>query len=339
MKLFITGGAGFIGSNFVRLMLSHHPGYELINFDKLTYAGNLDNLKDVENHPNYRFLQGDICDPRAVLDALETGTDVIVNFAAETHVDRSIEDASRFVLTNVVGVQVLLDAARVRQVNRFVQISTDEVMGSLGSTGFFTEESPLRPNSPYAASKAGAELLVRAAWRTFGLDAVIVRAGNNYGPYQFPEKLIPLMIANALAEMALPVYGDGLNVRDWIYVEDYCRALDVLLHRGRAGEVYCVGARSEKTNLEVIELLLQLLDKPPSLIRFVEDRPGHDRRYAIDPTKVEREFGWRPRETFASGLKKTVEWYRSNADWVEKVSSGEYREYYQRVYGARKVIG
>jgi dTDP-glucose 4,6-dehydratase len=272
-------------------------------------------------------------------EALEANTDVIVNFAAETHVDRSIEDAAAFVRTNVVGVQVLLDAARHRRIRRFVQISTDEVMGSLDSGGYFTEESPMRPNSPYAASKAAAELFVRAACHTFGGDAVIVRAGNNYGPYQFPEKLIPLMIANALAEIPLPVYGDGLNVRDWIYVEDYCRALDAILHHGRAGEVYCVGARSEKTNLEVVGSVLDLLGKPRSLVRFVEDRPGHDRRYAIDPSKIEREFGWRPLETFESGLRKTVDWYRSNTAWVEKVRSGEYTDYYQRVYGSRKVIG
>lgn len=339
MKFFITGGAGFIGSNFIRHLLREHPDCEIVNFDALTYAGNLDNLADVAGDPRYRFVRGDIGRRSQVLEALESGTDVVVNFAAETHVDRSIEDPERFVLTNVVGVQVLLDAVRERRVGRFVQISTDEVMGSLGPTGYFTEESPLHPNSPYAASKAAAEMLVRAAHHTFGLDTVIVRAGNNYGPYQFPEKLIPLMITNALADMPLPVYGDGQNVRDWIYVEDYCRALDLIIHRGRAGDVYCVGARSERTNLEVVESILALLGKPRSLIRFVEDRPGHDRRYAIDPAKVERELGWRPQETFDSGLRKTVAWYQTHPSWVENVRSGDYLHYYERHYGRRKVIG
>jgi dTDP-glucose 4,6-dehydratase len=238
----------------------------------------------------------------------------------------------------VLGVQVLLDAARVRRVQRFVQVSTDEVMGSLGPTGYFTEESPLRPNSPYAASKAAAELLVRAAHRTFGMDVLIVRAGNNYGPYQFPEKLIPLVITNAMADLPLPIYGDGRQVRDWIYVEDYCRALDLILQGGRAGEIYCVGARAERTNLEVVEMILELLGKPRSLIRFVEDRPGHDQRYALDPSKVEREFGWRPQETFESGLRKTIAWYQANRAWVEKVRSGEYRQYYERMYGRRREI-
>ncbi|GBC77522.1 dTDP-glucose 4,6-dehydratase [bacterium HR08] len=339
MKLFVTGGAGFIGSNFIRYMLGAHPDYTIVNFDKLTYAGNLDNLRDVEASPRYRFVRGDICDLSAVLAALEEGTDVLVNFAAETHVDRSIEEAAPFVRTNILGVQVLLDAARARRVARFVQISTDEVMGSLGPTGYFTEESPLRPNSPYAASKAAAELLVRAAHRTFGMDVLLVRAGNNYGPYQFPEKLIPLVITNAMADLPLPIYGDGRHVRDWMYVEDYCRALDLILHHGRAGEIYCVGARAERTNLEVVEMILALLGKPRSLIRFVEDRPGHDRRYAIDPSKVEREFGWRPLETFESGLRKTIAWYQAHSAWVERVRSGEYRQYYERMYGRRRVIG
>jgi dTDP-glucose 4,6-dehydratase len=338
VRVFITGGAGFIGSNFIRYWLRQYPESDVINFDKLTYAGNPENLKEVAAPPNYRFVQGDISQPDHVLAALEAETDLLVNFAAESHVDRSIQDSTDFIRTNVVGVQVLLDAARRRGVKRFVQISTDEVMGSLGSGGYFTEESPLQPNSPYAASKAGGELLVRAAHRTFGLDTIIIRSGNCYGPYQFPEKLIPLMISNALEDRPLPVYGDGMQVRDWVYVEDYCRAADLIMRHGRAGEVYCIGARSEKTNLEVVETLLRLLNKPRSLIQFVEDRPGHDRRYAIDPSKVERELGWRAEETFDAGMTKTVAWYQANREWVEAVRSGAYRDYYQRMYGHRKVL-
>jgi dTDP-glucose 4,6-dehydratase len=336
--VFITGGAGFIGSNFVRYWMKQHPESDIINFDKLTYAGNPENLTEVATQPNHRFICGDITQPEQVLAALEAGTDVLINFAAESHVDRSIQDSTDFVRTNVIGVQVLLDAARQRGVRRFVQISTDEVMGSLESGGYFTEESPLQPNSPYAASKAGGEVLVRAAHRTFGLDTLIIRSGNCYGPYQFPEKLIPLMINNALENLPLPVYGDGLQVRDWVYVEDYCRAADRILHHGRAGEVYGIGARSEKTNLEVVHTLLRLLDRPPSLIQFVEDRLGHDRRYAIDPSKVERELGWQPRETFDGGIAKTVAWYQANRAWVDAVRSGAYRDYYQRMYGNRKIL-
>lgn len=338
VKVFITGGAGFIGSNFIRYWMRAHPQCEIINFDKLTYAGNPANLADVAERPNYRFVRGDISRPEDVLSALDADVDLIINFAAESHVDRSIENPAAFIRTNITGVQVLLDAARARGVHRFVQISTDEVMGSLGPEGYFTEESPLRPNSPYAASKAAAEMLVRATHHTFGLDTIIIRSGNCYGPYQFPEKLIPLMITNAMDDQPLPVYGDGLNVRDWIYVEDYCRAVDAIVRRGHPGEVYCVGARSEKTNLEVVETLLRLLNKPRSLIQFVEDRPGHDRRYAIDPSKVEREFDWRPQETFESGIAKTVRWYQTHRPWVEAVRSGAYREYYQRMYGHRKIL-
>ena len=334
MRLFITGGAGFIGSNFIRHVLATHPGYRIVNFDKLTYAGNLDNLRDVEGQANYAFVRGDICDREAV-DTAIAGADAVINFAAESHVDRSIESAADFIHTNVFGTQTLLDAARRTRVSRFVQISTDEVMGSCSDGGYFTEASAMQPNSPYAASKAAAEHLVRAAHVTFGLDVVTTRASNNYGPYQFPEKLIPLMITNAIERKQLPVYGDGLNVRDWLYVEDCCRAIDAVLHAGQSGEVYNIGSRAEKTNLEIVHTLLDLLGKPHSLIKFVTDRPGHDRRYATDPTKIETELGWRPRETFDSGIEKTVRWYQNNADWAERTRSGEYLGYYERTYTGR----
>jgi dTDP-glucose 4,6-dehydratase len=335
MRLFITGGAGFIGSNFIRHILAARPGYRVVNFDKLTYAGNLCNLPDVEARPDYSFVRGDICD-RAAVDEAIRGADAVINFAAESHVDRSIERAADFIRTNVEGTQVLLDAARAAGVSRFVQISTDEVMGSCEEGEYFTETSPPAPNSPYAASKASAEHIVRAAHKTFGLDVVTTRASNNYGPYQFPEKLIPLMIANAMEDRELPIYGDGLNVRDWLYVEDCCRAIDAVLHRGRSGEVYNIGSRAEKTNIEVVHALLDLLDKPRSLIRFVSDRPGHDRRYATDPAKLETETGWSAQETFESGIEKTVRWYINNAPWIENARSGEYIKYYERMYGARE---
>ncbi len=334
MRLFITGGAGFIGSNFIRHMLTTQPDYRIANFDKLTYAGNLDNLRDLDGQDNYEFIRGDICDRKA-LDAAIAGADTVINFAAESHVDRSIESAADFIETNVVGTQTLLDAARAAQVSRFVQISTDEVMGSCSERGYFTETSPLQPNSPYAASKAAAEHLVRAAHVTFGLDVVTTRASNNYGPHQFPEKLIPLMITNALANKRLPVYGDGLNVRDWLYVEDCCRAIDAVMHSGKSGEVYNIGSRAEKTNVEIVHTLLDLLSKPHSLIEFVTDRLGHDRRYATDPSKIEEELGWHPRETFESGMEKTVRWYQNNTEWVARTRSGEYLDYYERMYGGR----
>ena len=333
-NIFVTGGAGFIGSAFVRLLLEEMPDASVVNFDALTYAGNLDNLKEITD-ARHRFVRGDICDKEAVLASLAEGTDALVNFAAESHVDRSIHSANEFIRTNVCGTQVLLDAARERGVRRFVQVSTDEVMGSLPERddAYFTEESPFEPNSPYSASKAAAEHLCRAAHHTHGLETVITRCGNNYGPRQFPEKFLPLMLSNAFADESIPVYGDGRNVRDWIYVEDHCRAiLDVML-RGRAGSVYNVGARNERRNLEVAESVLDALGKPRTLLKFVKDRPGHDRRYAIDPTKIETELGWRPRETWETGLAKTIRWYKENADWVARTRSGAYRDYYAKQYG------
>jgi dTDP-glucose 4,6-dehydratase len=334
-RLFITGGAGFIGSAFIRLLITEEPQSEITNFDALTYAGNLDNLDGVQA-PNYQFVKGDITDKPAVLAALAEGTDAIINFAAESHVDRSIASADEFIRTNVLGTQVLLDCARARGLKRFVQVSTDEVMGSLAENdaAFFTEASPFLPNSPYAASKAAAEHLVRAARHTFGLDTVITRCGNNYGPRQFPEKFLPLMIANAMNDEPIPVYGDGLNVRDWIYVDDHCRAIAAALDKAEPGSTYNIGARNQRRNLDVARSVLDQLGKPHSLLTFVKDRPGHDRRYAIDPSLIESELGWKPHETWASGLSKTIEWYRTNTSWVERARSGAYREFYSRQYGS-----
>jgi len=331
----VTGGAGFIGSAFVRLVLEDLPSCEVVNFDALTYAGNPENLEGLDE-TKHRLVRGDICDPAAVMAALPVQTDAIINFAAESHVDRSIHSAHEFINTNVFGTQVLLDAARAKGVTRFVQVSTDEVMGSLpeDENAFFTESSPFAPNSPYAASKAAAEHLVRAAAHTFGLDTVITRCGNNYGPRQFPEKFLPLMLANAMGDEPIPVYGDGLNVRDWIYVEDHCRAILLALTNGRTGATYNIGARNERRNIDVVHGVLDSLGKPRSLISYVTDRPGHDRRYAIDPTVIETELGWRPRETWESGLQKTIDWYRQNSGWLQRVRSGAYREYYARQYGA-----
>jgi dTDP-glucose 4,6-dehydratase len=333
-NLFITGGAGFIGSAFVRLLLAEMPDCRITNFDALTYAGNLDNLVGLDES-RHRFVHGDICDPEAVRAALAEDTDAIINFAAESHVDRSIKSAGEFVRTNVLGTQVLLDAARERGVKRFVQVSTDEVMGSLpdDDNAYFTEASPFEPNSPYSASKAAAEHFVRAAHHTHRLDTVVTRCGNNYGPRQFPEKFLPLIIANATHDETIPLYGDGKYVRDWIYVEDHCRAILAIMLRGRSGEAYNIGARNERRNNEVVESVLNSLGKPLSLIRHVKDRPGHDRRYAIDPTKIETELGWRPVETWESGIAKTIRWYADNADWVARARSGEYRAYYAQQYG------
>jgi len=335
-RILVTGGCGFIGSEFVRMQLATDPAIQIVNLDKLTYAGNPENLKSVEQNPRYEFRQGDIAD-RKLVDALlaEFPFDAVVNFAAESHVDRSLLDSSEFIQTNVVGTQVLLDACRRANVPRFVQVSTDEVYGSLGPTGHFREDSPLQPNSPYAASKAAADLLVRSYCHSFGFPGIITRCSNNYGPYQFPEKLIPLFITNALADEPLPVYGDGKNVRDWIHVSDHCRGIDAALRHGRVGEVYNFGGNTEKSNLELTHLLLELLDKPRSLIRFVADRPGHDLRYAVDSSKAQAELNWHPQVEFSTGLKETIAWYRDNPAWVERVKSGTYRTYYQRQYGTR----
>jgi dTDP-glucose 4,6-dehydratase len=335
-SVFVTGGAGFIGSNFIRYFLEAHPGVRVVNFDKLTYAGNLENLESIRGHASYQFVRGDICDREAVRGAMtKHGCDTVVHFAAESHVDRSITGAAVFVTTNVLGTQVLLDAARELQVGRFLHVSTDEVYGSLGATGLFTEETPLHPNSPYAASKAGSDLLVLAAAHTFGFPAVVTRCSNNYGPYQFPEKLIPLMIANAVDGKPLPVYGQGLNVRDWLYVEDHCRAIDAVLARGRTGEAYNIGGNNEWKNIDIVRLLLRQLGKPESLITYVKDRPGHDLRYAIDAAKIQKELGWSPGVTFEQGIAKTIQWYMANEPWWRRIISGAYQDYFREMYENR----
>jgi dTDP-glucose 4,6-dehydratase len=332
--ILVTGGCGFIGSNFIRYLLDHDRDARVVNLDRLTYAGNLHNLADLTSHPHYRFARGDITDRQRVRGLVAAGVSAVINFAAESHVDRSIHDSGPFVHTNVLGTQVLLDACKEYKVPLYIQVSTDEVYGSLGATGAFTEQTPLAPNSPYAASKAAADMLVRSYVHTFGLPAVITRCSNNYGPYQFPEKLIPLFITNLMRDEPVPVYGDGQNVRDWIHVRDHCAAIDLVRRRGRPGEVYNVGGRCERTNLELTHALLDALGKPRSLIRYVPDRPGHDRRYAIDCRKIEAELGWRPTVLFEEGLRETVAWYAEHADWVAGIRTGEYLQYYERQYGA-----
>lgn len=339
MKLIVTGGAGFIGSNFVYYMLEKHPEDEIICLDALTYAGNLETLAAAQKNPRFRFVKGDIADRAAVYSLFEAEQpDIVVNFAAESHVDRSIENPEIFLQTNVIGTSVLLDACRKYGIKRYHQVSTDEVYGDLPLDRpdlFFTETTPLHPSSPYSASKASADFVVQAYYRTFGVPATISRCSNNYGPYHFPEKLIPLMIANALNDKELPVYGKGDNVRDWLYVEDHCCAIDLILRKGRVGEVYNIGGHNEKTNLEVVKTILHELGKGEHLIRFVQDRLGHDRRYAIDPTKCRVELGWEPTTEFAEGIKRTIRWYLDNKPWWQRIISGEYRDYYAQMYGSR----
>jgi len=335
-RVLVTGGAGFIGSNFVRMVLSEHPDCFVANLDKLTYAGNLENLAEFMQHENHKFVKGDICDAALVERIIdECQVDTIVNFAAESHVDRSITDPKAFIEANITGTLTLLEAARDKNLARFVQVSTDEVYGSLGSEGMFTEQTPLSPNSPYSASKAGADHLVRAFGHTWGVKYNITRCSNNYGPYQFPEKLIPLMINNALNDKELPVYGDGLQVRDWLYVYDHCTAIWQVLEKAPPGEIYNVGGCNEKANLEVIDLMLSRLRKPRSLIKHVTDRPGHDRRYAIDAGKIINELDWRPSLDFEEGISKTIDWYLESQEWLDNVVSGDYRKYYESMYGNR----
>ena len=334
--LLVTGGCGFIGANFIRWQLPTYADQKIVNLDKLTYAGNPENLADVASDSRYRFEHGDICDREFVDRVLKDHKpELVVNFAAESHVDRSILDSGPFVRTNIVGTQVLMDACRAVGVQKYLQVSTDEVYGSLGAEGFFTEETPLAPNSPYSASKAAADLLVRGYVHTFGFPAVITRCSNNYGPYQFPEKLIPLFISNALQDQALPVYGTGANVRDWIHVLDHARGIDAALRRGRVGEVYNFGGHSEVRNIDLTLTLLELLGKPQTLIKYVADRPGHDLRYAIDCAKAETELDWKPQHNFRDGLRETIDWYLANTAWIDRIKSGEYCKYYEQQYGGR----
>ena len=339
MTMIVTGGAGFIGSNFIFYILQAHPDYRIVCLDKFTYAGNLSTLAPVMERDNFRFVKEDICDREAVYRLFaEERPDVVVNFAAETHVDRSIEDPAIFLQTNIVGVSVMMDACRKYGVKRYHQVSTDEVYGDLPLDRpdlLFTEDTPLHTSSPYSSSKAGADLLAMAYHRTYGLPVTISRCSNNYGPYQFPEKLIPLMIANALADKPMPVYGQGLNVRDWLYVEDHCKAIDLILQKGRVGEVYNIGGHNEICNIDIVKLICAGLGKPESLITYVTDRKGHDLRYAIDPAKIHKELGWLPETCFAEGIKKTIRWYLDNRSWWEEIGSGEYQKYYERMYGNR----
>jgi dTDP-glucose 4,6-dehydratase len=346
-NVLVTGGAGFIGSNFVHIMLDKYPNYKIINVDALTYAGNLENLKDIAGNPNYVFIRADIRD-RAKMDEIfaSYGIDTVVNFAAESHVDRSIVEPEIFLTTNIIGTQVLLDVAKKYwKVNpddkyckdfkpgvKFLQVSTDEVYGALGETGMFVETMPLMPNSPYSASKASADLIVRAYHETFGMPVNITRCSNNYGPYQFPEKLIPLMINNCLNDKDLPVYGDGMQIRDWLHVSDHCSAIDTVLHKGELGEVYNIGGNNEKANIEIVKLIINTLGKSDSLIKYVKDRPGHDRRYAIDNTKITTQLGWEPAYTFEQGMRETIQWYLDNTKWIENIASGNYSNYYEKMY-------
>ncbi|WP_096636349.1 dTDP-glucose 4,6-dehydratase [Clostridium cochlearium] len=345
--MLVTGGAGFIGSNFIKLMLKRYPDYRIINVDALTYAGNLENLKDVENNSNYIFLRSDIMN-REKIDKIFAIYDIdyVVNFAAESHVDRSIVEPEIFLTTNIIGTQVMLDIAKKHwKVNpndkyskeykngvKFLQVSTDEVYGALGATGMFVETMPLMPNSPYSASKASADMIVRSYYETFGMPVNITRCSNNYGPYQFPEKLIPLMINNCLKNKELPVYGDGMQIRDWLHVSDHCLAIDTVLHKGVAGQVYNIGGNNEKANIDIVKLIIKTLGKSEELIKYVKDRPGHDRRYAIDNTKITKELGWKPQYTFEQGIKETIEWYLNNTQWIENIVSGSYIKYYKRMY-------
>lgn len=339
MKIVVTGGAGFIGGNFCHLMVKEHPEDVIICLDNLTYAGNLETLEPIMNHENFKFVKADIADRDAVYALFEEEKpDVIVNFAAESHVDRSITDPEIFLRTNIIGTSVLLDACRIYGIKRYHQVSTDEVYGDLPLDRpdlFFTEETPIHTSSPYSSSKASADLLVQAYARTYHIPVTISRCSNNYGPYHFPEKLIPLMIANALNDKPLPVYGKGENVRDWLYVEDHCRAIDLIVRKGTEGEVYNIGGHNERTNLEVVKTIIRELGKSEDLITYVTDRPGHDMRYAIDPTKIHNELGWLPETTFDEGIKKTIQWYLDNKEWWENIISGEYQNYYEKMYGNR----
>lgn len=345
--ILVTGGAGFIGSNFVKLMLHKYLDYKIINIDALTYAGNLENLKDISNNKNYNFIKGDIRDRNKIEEIFNAyEIDTVINFAAESHVDRSIVEPERFLTTNIMGTQVLLDVAKkhwklnpndkyckkYKKGVKFLQISTDEVYGELDNTGMFVETTPLMPNSPYSASKASADMIVRAYHETFGMPINITRCSNNYGPYQFPEKLIPLMINNCLKEKKLPVYGDGMQVRDWLHVSDHCSAIDTVLHKGVIGEIYNVGGNNEKANIEIIKLIIKTLGKSEDLINYVKDRPGHDRRYAINNKKITTDLGWKPQYTFEKGIKETIEWYLSNTEWIENIVSGNYIKYYKKMY-------
>jgi dTDP-glucose 4,6-dehydratase len=333
MKLLVTGGAGFIGSNFIRYIFKEYPDYKIVNLDLLTYAGNLENLKDIEKNKNYKFIKGDIADKKLVSDLVKD-CDAIVNFAAESHVDRSILDSSDFIRTNIVGTHNLLEAAKTNGLKRFHHISTDEVFGHLGPNDpAFNENTPYAPRSPYSASKAASDHLVRAYFHTFGLPITISNCSNNYGPFHFPEKLIPLAITNLIENKKIPVYGDGLQVRDWLFVEDHCEAIDLIIQKGKIGETYCIGGKAEKTNMEIVKKILELLKQGEEMIEYVKDRPGHDRRYAIDFSKIKSELGWQPRTSFTDGMKQTVEWYKTNVDWWRDVKSGEYQKYYEKQYG------